>query len=332
MKRTRTLLVATVAIILVSLPAGALRAQTAAPAPTPEPPPSGPPPLPSQAMPPPTTATPEAMPPPTAATPAPPAPDAEKPLPERQTLVRTAASYPRATDLSYGVAMRFRWVSVPAFMLNVFTRKNVPLGFRALPGAWALEMFRRKDNFDIGLAVGYQAMSPDDGNWLGTGKAADVDTDFVQFRSFGFVNIDVSFVWHAMFSDWIGMHYGAGLGVGIMHGDILRTSNYGGMPAGLQATQCTDSNFGDLTQCHPLHVSCTATSCNEQQLAATQGGTDAPDSPHRFSESNVPSVVPIINAVIGIDFRVPSLRGWEAKIEGGFFDAFFIGGGVGYTF
>jgi hypothetical protein len=26
------------------------------------------------------------------------------------------------------------------------------------------------------------------------------------------------------------------------------------------------------------------------------------------------------------------VRGWEAKIEGGFYNAFFLGGGVGYTF
>ncbi|HVR62660.1 MAG TPA: hypothetical protein VMU50_12225, partial [Polyangia bacterium] len=311
MKRTRTLPAATLAVTLVSLQAGALLAQTTAPAPTPpEPPPSVPLPAPGPSMPPPTPAAPEAMPPPTAATPPIPAPDAVPPpalAPE--TLVRSP-SYPRPTDLSYGVAVRFRWVSVPAFMLNVFTRKNVPLGFGALPGAWALELFRRKDNFDIGISVGYQDMSPADGNWLGTGKKADVDTDFVQFRSFGFVNIDVSFVWHAMFTDWIGMHYGAGLGVGVKHGDILRTSNYGGTPPGLQSTQCTDSNFGDLTQCHPLHVSCTATSCNEQQLAQTQitPGKDDPGDPHRFSEGSVPGAIPIINAVIGIDFRVPSLR------------------------
>ena len=36
--------------------------------------------------------------------------------------------------------------------------------------------------------------------------------------------------------------------------------------------------------------------------------------------------------VIGIDFRLPQVRGWEAKIEGGFYNAFFLGGGVAYTF
>jgi len=315
----RSLLAATVAAGLLSLSLGIAHAQT--PAPAPEPP----------AVPPPPPVSPASqpgapMPPPTVDTPTPAAaPDALPPPSSPQTLVANPNDNMRPTDLSYGVAMRFRWVTVPAWMLNVFTKKNVPLGFRALPGAWSLEAFRRKGNFDIAASVGYQAMSPDDGNWLGTGKTASVDTDFVQFRSLGFFNIDISFIWHTMFTDWIGMHYGAGLGVGIVHGEILRTSDFG----------CTDGNVGDLTQCHPRNVNCTSTSCNETQLQKTAGASadaDTADDPHRFSDPNVPSVIPIINAVVGIDFRVPSLRGWEAKIEGGFYDAFFVGGGIAYTF
>lgn len=326
MKRSRTLLAATVAACLSLLLVTAAQAQTAAPTPAPEPPPSAAPAIPPAPMPPPTPATPEAMPPPTVATPTQPAPDALPPPGQPPTL-RNPIEYPRPTDLSYGVAMRFRWVSVPASMLNVFTKKNVPLGFRALPGAWAIEGFRRKQNFDITASVGYQAMSPDDGNWLGTGKDPSVDTDYVQFRSFGFFNVDISFIWHTMFTDWIGLHYGAGLGVGIMHGQILRTSDW---------NQCTAENAGDPSKCHPniQNLTCSTSGCPDKPLADSMGapGTDDPATPHRFADPNVPSVIPIINAVIGIDFRVPSLRGWEAKIEGGFFDALFVGGGIGYTF
>ena len=54
--------------------------------------------------------------------------------------------------------------------------------------------------------------------------------------------------------------------------------------------------------------------------------------PHQFADANKPPVLPIINLVVGFDFRLPQVRGWEAKIEGGFYNAFFLGGGVGYTF
>ncbi len=46
----------------------------------------------------------------------------------------------------------------------------------------------------------------------------------------------------------------------------------------------------------------------------------------------MPPALPIVNVLIGVDFRLPHVRGWEAKLEGGFYDAFFLGGGVGYTF
>jgi hypothetical protein len=224
-----------------------------------------------------------------------------------------------AADVSYGLALRGRWVTVPSWMLGLFTKRNVPLSSYAT----AIEGFRRKGNFDFMVALGYQNMSPPDGNWLGSGHAAAVDTDYVQFKNLAIVTIDAAFVWHKMFTDWIGMHYGAGLGVGIVTGEILRTSNSG----------CTEANAGDVSQCHPLGVTCQNGVCSEQQLQATQNGQpDSPGTPHRFSDGNVPPAIPIINVVLGIDFRLPNVRGWEARIEGGFYDAFFLGGGVGYTF
>jgi hypothetical protein len=48
--------------------------------------------------------------------------------------------------------------------------------------------------------------------------------------------------------------------------------------------------------------------------------------------ADVPPAVPIFNVQLGVDFRVPKLRGWEARLEGGFYDAFYLGGGIGYTF
>ncbi len=202
----------------------------------------------------------------------------------------------RPADLSYGVAARLVWVSVPSWLLNAFTKKNVPLS------SWGtgISAFRRKGNFDIALSFNYQNMSPPDGNWLGSSNMAATDTSFIHFDNFVMYGIDFSFIWHAFFTNWFGMHYGAGLGVGIMGGHIIRQRNQNG--------DCTEANAGDPTMCTP-----------------------GPAPPFNQS-ADVPSAVPILNAVVGLDFRVPTLRGWEARIEGGFYDAFFLGGGVGYTF
>jgi hypothetical protein len=260
-------------------------------------------------------------PPPVAATPAPveaaaPPPAAADTLPADALTERST----RNPTVSYGVAIRGRWVSVPKWMLNLFTKRNMPLSSYA----YAAEFMRRKGEFDMIFSVGYQHMGPADGNWLGKGHEAAIDTDFVQFRNFGMVTLDMSFVWHSFLNEWFGLHYGAGLGLGIMTGDMLRTSNAG----------CTEANAGDLSQCHPQGVECGPGGCNEAQLKATMNnvGMDDPNNPRRFSDPNVPPVLPIVNVVVGVDFRLPRVRGWEAKVEGGFYNAFFLGGGVGYTF
>jgi hypothetical protein len=226
--------------------------------------------------------------------------------------------------IDFGVRLvPIRWVSVPSWMLNLFTAKNVPLS------SWGtgLGVYGRRGNFSIMGSFNYMNMSPPDGNWLGKGHPADTDTDYVQFRSLALWAIDVSFIWDAMFTDWFGMHWGAGIGVGIVSGHILRTSNGSG---------CTDANAGDVTQCHP--VVCQTGPCTEMQLAGTElpnnGGAMADNSvnPHRFTETSVPPALPIVNVVVGVDFRLPKTKGWEATIEGGFYDAFVLGFSVGYTF
>jgi len=225
----------------------------------------------------------------------------------------------RAADLSYGVAARLRWVTVPAWMLNLFTKKNMPLS------SWGtgISFFRRKANFDLVVSGSYQNMSPSDGNWLGKGHDATIDTDYVQFNGLALWGLDVSFVWHTMFNEWFGMHYGAGIGVGIVAGDILRTSN--------NPAVCREDNAGNVAVCNPVGSRVTSSGLVLSPQSLTPGPDD-PTNPHRFADPNVPPVLPIVNIVIGFDFRLPQVRGWEATIEGGFYNAFFLGGGVGYTF
>jgi len=226
----------------------------------------------------------------------------------------------RQADLSYGVAARLRWISVPAWLLNLFTKKNMPLS------TWGtgIELFRRKANFDIVLSINYQNMSPGDGNWLGKDHSANVDTDYVHFNGLALWGADVSFVWHTLFNEWFGMHYGAGIGVAYIPGEILRISN--------DPARCNEQNAGNISQCYPRGWTYMPGSGLTPDPATLLPGPDDPNNPHRFADPNKPSVLPIVNLLVGIDFRLPQVRGWEARIEGGFYDAFFLGGAVGYTF
>ena len=230
----------------------------------------------------------------------------------------------RIADLSWGVAARLRWVSVPGWLLNSFTKQNVPLS------SWGtgIEFFRRKANFDLILSFSYQNMSPPPGNWLGKGKEhpAEVDTDYVVFDNLSLLSTDLSFVWHTNFTEWFGIHYGAGIGIAWVRGDILRISDSVG---------CTEMTAGNINQCYPVGVMPNGSSTLPLPSNLTTPRTETPDTPqqpHQFVDKNKPPVLPIVNIVVGVNFRLPQVRGWEARIEGGFYDAFFLGGGVGYTF
>ena len=195
----------------------------------------------------------------------------------------------------WGVALRARYVSVPGWLLGFFTSHNVPLGTW---GHWGIEGFRRMGHFQVTLGLSYQNMSPPDGNWLGKGNPPETDTRFLQFRGLSLYSADVAFTGGGMLTPWFGLHAGAGLGLGLVRGSLYVSTSEG----------CTDANVGDLTQCRPV----------------------PPLS--RSPSSDVLPVVPIVNVLVGMDFRLPETKGWEAKIEGGFFDAFFVGLGIGYTF
>src|SRR5262249_7431918 len=147
-----------------------------------------------------------------------------------------------------------------------------------------------------------------DGNWLGKGNyQASADTDYVQFKGLALWAVHVSVIWNAMFTNWFGMHSGAGLGVGIVSRPITPTS---------AAPNCTPANAGDLKQRHPVNVDGSNGVRHEAQLAATEipgntGSLDTAQNPHRFTETSVPPALPIVNVLVGVDFRLPNAKGWE---------------------
>jgi hypothetical protein len=227
----------------------------------------------------------------------------------------TAPVGPR--DVSYGAGARLRWVSVPSWLLGLFTKQNHALSSYG----FAAEGYRRKGDYDIMFSLSYQNMSPPDGNWLGSGHEASLDTDLIQFRKFGLVGFDAAFIKRIALSEYVTYRYGAGLGIAIVTGQMLRTSS----------ANCNDKNLADVTQCKP--VVCRGKTCTEAELArSATGALDTVGDPHRFVDSDVPGAVPILNVVTGFDFHIPQAKGLEVRLEGGFYDAFFLGMAAGYLF
>jgi hypothetical protein len=248
----------------------------------------------------------------------------------------SAANTATTTNFAkFGLAVRARWISVPSSLLGLFTKKNVPLSTYG----YALEGFRRKHDKDdhnhtweLSVAIGYQNMSPPDGYWLGTGKDITADTDLVQFRNFSLITMDAAFISRQYFSPYFGIHYGAGLGLGVVRGKVLRTS--------AQCDPTTGKCKVVMNEPAPnkpnTQIVCGGAgqpACTETNLSNSEGAPDlGPGEPHRFQETSVPGAVPIINILFGLDFPVPDAKGLEFRIDAGFYDAFFIGGSAGYLF
>lgn len=214
----------------------------------------------------------------------------------------------RRGDQVWGVGLRARYVSVPRWLLGQFTKENVPLGTF---GHFGIEGFRRGGNFQATLALSYQNMSPSDGNWLGNNRTPEIDTRLLRFRGLSLFSFDASVSWQGMISQWFGLHAGAGLGLAVVRGSIYVDVSQG----------CNAANAGDTSQCHPVGITC------------ANGVCTPPPPAGQSPTSDVLPVFPIVNVFAGMDFRLPEYaKGWEAKIEAGFFDAFFLGLGIGYTF
>ncbi|HEY5283784.1 MAG TPA: hypothetical protein VIM14_13415, partial [Polyangia bacterium] len=150
------------------------------------------------------------------------------------------------------------------------------------------------------------------------------DTDLVQFRNFSLITMDAAFISRQYFSRYFGIHYGAGLGLAVVRGKILRTSAVQTAPG-----QFTVTLAGGQQVCGPK-AQCTA--ADEAALSASAGPGDQAGAGRRFQENSVPGAVPIINLLFGLDFPIPDAKGLEFRVEGGFYDAFFIGGTAGYVF
>ena len=257
---------------------------------------------------------------PPAEAPAEPAAATEGPVDEKPASPAGPANPPQ-----FGVGFRARMISLPSAFLKAFTKANQGL----LSYGVGLDGFRRKRDAEnpnrfseISFAVTYQNMSPPDGNWLGSGHDASIDTDWVQFKNFGFWTIDLSFIERQYFNDVFGIHYGAGVGLSIVQGDVLRTSSAG----------CTDQNL-NTSACRP--TVCTGGVCTETALKKSEGPPDTgPAGGHRFREGAIWPAAPALTLLTGLDFRIPQTQGLEFRIDAGFFDflVIFVGGSVAYVF
>jgi hypothetical protein len=223
---------------------------------------------------------------------------AAAPAPTPPPAVAAATSRP---TVEYALGTRLRGVFVPTWFLEAFMQHAHPLNSIA----WGAEFTRRKGNLDIVVALDvgwYGHIAP--ANWTGSDKdlGFPLDTYWTEFSKLVFTSIDVNWIWHYDFTEWIALRYGGGVGLGFVSGNIYR--GLSGPPSG-----CTKATVDDLTV------------CNRSYLGA----------PARFAEDlSSYRVLPVVSVLLGLRFRVH--RHAVITLEGGFHDAFFFGGGGQYIF
>ncbi|MEZ4367869.1 MAG: hypothetical protein R2939_16555 [Kofleriaceae bacterium] len=191
----------------------------------------------------------------------------------------------------FGAALRLRNVRLPQSLIELFV-DDAPSGISQF--GVGVELSRRKGNFELQLGLEYDNLNMSDGLWIEKDKPIPAnDPDFVEFESFGWVSIEVSFINHTELAPNFFLRYGGGAGLAILTGDVVRTDY-----------TCSSASKD---------------SCNESPVAENQ------KTPY-----DLPPVFPIINAIFGVQYRAGG--NLALNLEGGLRTVPFVGGSVGYYF
>ena len=225
---------------------------------------------------------------------------------------------------THQLGVRARYIFVTKAMLSPYL--NADTGTQMNSYSVGLEYVYRKPgkSYDVVTSLDFSWLAVDDGNYLGSGHDPSLDTHYTQFRNLSFISADVSIIgWHK-FLPWLELRYGAGLGLGLVPGDVLITNN---------GPQCTAANARDPSQCYPTSPGQSSASRRRRRrprCKATEAATPTPTPRPTAIRATVPPVMGVINILVGLRFYPTAHMAVSWEI--GFRDAMFFGIGVHYLF
>ncbi|MBW2732593.1 MAG: hypothetical protein JRH20_09375, partial [Deltaproteobacteria bacterium] len=227
---------------------------------------------------------------------------------------RRAAKAP----LKIGVGFHSRAMFMPSWLLSVGFNENTQMTSAAM-GA---EVVFRRGTFDIIGSIDFSFHSLDDGNFLGSGKNAATETDYLNFDNLNFVGFAVHFIKHHPVLPWMSIVWGGGVGLGVTLGSVYRVSAGRGCnaeSAGNEALCMPDSPTWDPSDPSawmddPMNHGVDGDSCPADLRG--QGLCDEYDNPKRFEDGDMWPVVPILHLLAGVDFKVSDH--FSLRVDGGF--------------
>ena len=181
----------------------------------------------------------------------------------------TAEDKQKKIGAEFGLGVRLRTIYVPKFMIELFYEEATSSVFK--PG-FGLEFSRRKGNFELVIGVEYENLSPDDGFFLGKDDDPNVPEqapDYVEFDDFSWVAADVAFLFNAPLNERVSFRYGAGLGIGLVLGEVRQTDS-----------TCAPGTDDIQTDC-----------------------MRNPNAMQVDEEADLPPVLPVVDLLAGLQFR-----------------------------
>jgi len=245
-----------------------------------------------------------------------------KPAPTTDTSV--APTTPLENKVEWGVDLRLRQVYIPRFLLEAFVDRS---GTGAEGTGFGLDVVRRRGNLEIAFGIEFEKVGVDQSSvWINKGDSPNIGNtsdqaavDYIltpsQGSSLNWFTIEANFINHVpLGTKYLAFRYGAGAGIGIIGGQLLRYHGYcaaGTTTASLDPgciPQAIESNGG-------LTLDNTAPNCGGGQPCAKDG---------------IPPVLPVVNIILGLQIR--PIDKLVINLEAGIRTLPFIGLSAGYFF
>jgi hypothetical protein len=218
------------------------------------------------------------------------------------------------------VGFRGRYMGVPDAILDPFVtahdEKNDTYPERPSIAAYTLGLeFVVKEKSANGIFyVEYMNPMIEPGYWddADRGSPDPDDGSWVEAQNFALVTIGADYAYELKATNWLSFLFGAGLGAGIVLGDL-----YEWQPGEDPSDPEGNNNNADPT-CGPL------------DNAVNRRDQDCPHDAELVKDGDIPPVVPIIDINIGFRFNISDRA--AIRLEGGLHDMFYGGGAVSVVF